>query len=524
MGNGAEVCEVERPASPESERVRDTAWLAKNSFATLGGALTGRVLQGGIQITLARLLGPATFGLYTIGWAMLRVANVVAPLGLNNGVIHCATRYATSDLRQLGRVLRDSLALAMLFGALMGLAMCIAAPALAHKVYKKEELLPLIWLFAAGVPLAAGLVVASASTKISQSLKYSVYAESLVQPGVNLALVICFYLVGWRLLGAAAAVVISFGIGLSVALIYRRRLFPGVRLWTGLQSTSKARGLMQFSLLAWLGVTCVNLVPLVDRLAVGVYLTPAAVGVYQAAAQSSVLLGIIGGAFNAVVAPRISMLYQSSQIERLEHVYRVSTKWALYTSIPLLLVFCFAPEQVLRVLYGKNYTSAVQPLIILSSMWLIDIIAGPAGMVLIFTARRRLFSFIAASELVLCLALSYVLIPYFGAVGAALAVSLASTALMLTFVVAVRATLGIWPCDWRWFKGIVATGATVVALVIARRLDVEPAVLGLLLQLALATAVFASILLWLGLDSEDREMIRTLKSKLVALAQAAEGG
>jgi O-antigen/teichoic acid export membrane protein len=526
-GHGPALCQVEESVGAEPERAKDAAWLAGNSVITLGGGLVGRALQVGCQVALARLLGPATFGLYAIGWTLLRVANIVAPLGLDNGVIHCATRCATTDRRRLGKVLGQSLALAMLFGGLIGLGMCIAAPALAHRVFNKNGLVSLICLFAVGIPLAAGLRVASASTRVSQMMKYSVYAESLTQPAANLLLILAFYMIGWRLLGAAAAAAISFAIGLAVALHYERRLFPQALPrdlpGSGPQSTSVSRELLQFSVIAWLGVVFINFVPWVDRLFVGAYLMPAAVGIYQAAAQASVLLSVIAGALNVVVAPRISFLHQNSEMERLHQVYKVATKWMLYTCVPFLLVFCFAPGQVLGVMYGARYAEGARPLVIFSMMRLVDALAGPVGILLIFTGRQKLFSIVSGCGLVLCGALNYMLIPHLGAVGAALATFLANTAMMLGLLVGARSTVGIWPWDWRWVKGILAAAAAAGALLLAAHLALGPALLGLLLSLALSTAVFSGILLLLGLDPEDREMIRTLKGYLLVLAHAPAG-
>lgn len=473
---------------------------------------------------LARLLGPATFGLYTIGWALLRVGNTIAPLGLNNGVIHYATRYATTDQRRLGRVLGQSLGLAILFGGLIAVMMCVTAPALANRVFKQDGLAPLICLFAAGVPLAAGLRVASASTQVAQTMRYSIYSETLMQPTANLALILVFYVLGWRLFGAGTAAVASFGAGLVLAVYYERRLFPHVRFWGGFRTGPVSRELVQFSLMAGLGITFANLVPLVDRLFVGAYLTPMQVGIYQAASQTSVMLAVLAGTFNSITGPRISFLYQHSLTERLEQVYKVTTKWVVYASLPFLLVACSAPGSVLEAIYGASYRSGARPLIILSIMWLLEALAGPASIVLIYTARQKIYSVIAVSEFVLCVGLNYLLVPHLGAVGAALATGLATAAMMLAFLFGVRRTAGIWPFDWRWSKGIVAALATMGCLVLAGHLDVRPAILDVLFRLILSPVIFVCGLLILGLDPEDQEMIRTLKNHFVSITGGDSGG
>ncbi len=453
---------------------------------------------------------------------MLRVANVLSPIGVDSGVIHFASSEIVKLNRQrLGRILVESMTLAMLSGALVGLALCVAAPALAHRVFHKGSVLPTIYVFAAGVPLAAGLRVASASTTVSQSMKYSVYAESIAQPGTNLLLIVVFYLVGWRLLGAVLATVISFGAALAVALHYERKLFPEFQYLGGRRSLAAGRELLKFSLVAWLASVFLNVMPWIDRLFVGAYLPATEVGVYQAAAQTSVLLSVIAGALNAVVSPRISSLHHSSQRERLHQVYKVATKWMVYTSVPILLLFCSVPKQVLTLLYGGSYVNGSRPLIILSIMWMIDAMAGPVGILLIFTGRQKVVSIVAAAGMSLCIGLNYLFVPGYGAVGAAMATGLTNSAMMLALLLAARIMVGVWPFDKRWTKGALATGASVGALVLAAHVHVQPVLPSVLFRLALSTTAFVGGLLLLGLDLEDREMLRVLKHYLVALTRAA---
>lgn len=505
------------------ERAHDTAWLAKSSSITLGGGLVGRALQGVIQVVLARLLGPASYGLYAIGWALVRTANVIAPFGLNNGVIDSATRYVKNDHGRFVRVLRFSLGFALLSGILIGLALFMAAPVLGHRIYKKDNLLPLICLFAFAVPLANGLRVASASTRVSQSMKYSVYSESLAQPISNLVLIVCFYVAGWRLLGAAAAAVISFGIAFALALSYEWSLFSLADPGTDSPGAPVLQELLKFSLISWIGAAFANLVPLVDRLFVGAYLAPSDVGIYQAAAQAAFVFGIVEGAFNLAIAPRISFFYQTDQSGRLSHTFRVATKWVTYGCIPFLLIFCFSPEKVLEMLYGARYVSGANPLIILSITWFLAGVASPAGMLLIFAGRQKLYSLLAAGGLGLSLILNCLLIPRFGMVGAALGTGLANLALALGSLIGVRSRLGIWPWDCQWLKGILATGVSAAALFFAKHLEIHPASLNVLFMLVISTVVFTTCLAWLGLDIEDRVMLGTLRGHILALAGAPAG-
>jgi len=504
-----------------SNRTCETAWLARSSLATLSGGLVGRVFQGSIQVVLARLLGPTGYGLYGIGWALVRFANTVVPFGLNNGVIHVATQYKTTDHQ--GKVVRLSLALALVIGGLIGIVVVFAAPALSHRVYKNGGLLSLFLIFALAIPLASGLRIAAAATRVSQSMKYGVYAEYLAQPVSNLVLIICFYAFGWRLLGAAAATVISFAIGFALALSYIHRLFPAERVVEPAQYAEIMRGLLQFSLVSWLAVTSVNLVPLIDRLLVGAFLPPAAVGVYQATAQASFLFGIIEGAFIAAIAPRFSFLHQSLQLDNLNHMYKVSTRWLAYGCVPFLLVLCFEPRRVLAALYGISYASGGRPLIILSVTWFVAAVASPAGMLLIFTGRQKIYSLVAGGGLAICILMNLLLIPRFGLAGAAVGTGTANVAIGLASLLAVGVKLRMWPWERQWVKGILATGTAAVALILVDHFHLRSAGLDTILLLTISAAVFVIALFSLGLDDEDRVMLGTLGGYITALAGVSNG-
>jgi len=353
-------------------------------------------------------------------------------------------------------------------------------------------------------------------------MKYGVYAEELMLPSANLVLFLTFYLIGWRLLGAVAAAVLSFLASLALAISYERKLFPATKLPGEPKSAPVAGELLTFSLFAWLGVVFVNLVPWIDRLFVGAYLAPADVGTYQAAAQASAILSFISGALIVVVSPRISLLYQNAEFERLQQVYKVVTKWVFYSSFPFLLVFCFVPRQLLGVVYGASFEAAGPSLLILSITRLIDALAGPTGIILVFTGRQRLFSIISGGGLILSALLNYLCIPRFGAVGAAFATGLANTAMLFVLVLTIRNTLGTWPYDRKWYRGVLAGLATIGTLLLVQHVSVEPRLLDLLFRLILSATVFLSCLILLGLDEEDRELISTFKERFLGLAFGAK--
>src|SRR5438067_674869 len=98
----------------------DAAWLARGSTVVLAGGFVGQALGFCSQIVLARLLGPAEFGLYGIGWTLFRLVGPFATLGLNSGVIYSTSVADPLDTARRRDVLLQSLVLGLLAGGVVG--------------------------------------------------------------------------------------------------------------------------------------------------------------------------------------------------------------------------------------------------------------------------------------------------------------------------------------------------------------------------------------------------------------------
>ena len=65
--------------------VDDVRVLARGTGIAVPGQVLGRLLTFLGLAALARMLGPATFGHYAVGWTVLKVGALVAALGLPIG-------------------------------------------------------------------------------------------------------------------------------------------------------------------------------------------------------------------------------------------------------------------------------------------------------------------------------------------------------------------------------------------------------------------------------------------------------
>ncbi|MBZ5516214.1 MAG: flippase [Acidobacteriia bacterium] len=490
-----------------------SARLAKGASIALAGMVGGRGIRLVMDALLAHMLGPGMFGLYAIGFAVTRVATFLSPLGLDAGVIRFGSAYWHRDTQRLKSVVVEGFLYSLFSGLVLGAGLYLAAPWLADQMFSKPELAPVFRWFALAFPLITSLHVAAAATRISQRMQFAVYAEEIAQPAAALLLILTLSLWGWKLAGALAANVISFGLSLALAIYYLHLLFPAV-LTPPLQVTKCGKDLLGFSLPASLSTMSGILLLWTDRLFVGYFRPASEAGIYYAAGQLSVMLAVILGAFGAIAGPMIAHRHSEGDRLRLQELFHMSTKWSLYLSIPPFLVMALLGGPAMSALFGKPYAEGATALLILAVGQLVNAGTGPTGAMLLMTGHARLISRLTASAVLLSSILCFVLIPRRELVGAALATSLAVSSLAVASVWTIRRTLGVWPYDRRYLKGMAGTGATAAALLLLRVTAVGSPLARLVVGAILAVCVFLTVLILAGLDHEDREFVRLIHARV----------
>ncbi len=486
--------------------------LAAGTGIALSGRFLGRGLRLLVDIVLARILGPKQFGLYAIGWTVTRIVTLISPLGLNSGVIRFGSRYWKEDDAGFKGVILQSLITAALSSIVLG-ALCFgSATWLSHAVFKKPELVPVLRWFALSFPLVALLTVAAASTRISQRMKFSVLAEDISQPAVELFLVIV--LVGVLragLVGAMFACLGSFIFAFILSIRYLFRLFPCLTV-SDLPAQFPGRALLAFSLPASLTGVLGVMGLWVNRLFVGFYCNAAQVGIYQAASYIPVSVAIVVGAVGAIFSPMAADLSHRRQIAIIQELYRVGTKWTLYAAIPPILIMCFAPRELLVVLFGASYAVGAHALIIMAIGQLLNAGSGCVAMLLVMSGHQKITSALFAAMFTLNLILSAVFIPRWGIVGAAWATICTGIGLWIPALLIAWRRLKIQPYDQRFLKLLLATLLAFFAMLIPIPLTSDLGRLSVVTTFAVG--VFWGTLLIVGLDPEDREFTGRVRTRL----------
>lgn len=506
-GSIAEILTEERGARG------DAGILAKGAGVSLTGTIAARAFAMATQVLMARFLGAANFGLYAIGWTLIRVLESISTLGLATGVIYFGADYQRSDLPRFRGILKQSTTLACLSGTIIGAILFLLAPTLANYLFRKPDAAPVIRAFAPAFPLYAVALVGDGMMRLSKRMQYSAYCN-IGSMAFALTGFCILFMLGWNLKGAVIATVAGIAVGALMSIHFIRRLFPAA-FTKEISSKWPGRDILAFSIPVALGGLAVSLLAFIDRLFVASFCSSTETGIYQAAAQLPIMLAIIFGAFDNIFSPMVADLHARRENRRLAELYRLCAKWRVYASVPFLMIMLFAPAELIQLIYGKAYTEGALPLAILSVGQLSGVVAGNSQTMLTLTGQQRTVVSITLVTLLLDLGLNFVFVPRYGLTGAASAAALSAIILNVCTVGAVMRTASVSPFDLRYAKSLGAALVTCVILHVVRHLEIRTPAIKLLIIGAIGIATFTGCLAVSGFDVEDREVLNLIRARLL---------
>lgn len=379
------------------------------------------------NIFLARSIGVDGVGLYFLAVTIIDIGATVSRLGLETaGLRFASVAYGQGDRATLAALYRRCMGLTLATGIAIAFPIWLIVAhsslggALAPELRAKFPV-----MLCAVAPLALLIVQAEFLKSINASGS-GTFSYSVMPPLLLLTGGAVLWLTSEITLRAVFSLYVVAAVGaLTVAAIIWNRSLPG--LWRQ-RGTFEMRLLLQTSM-PMLVITGMTLVMgWTDILALGIWSGAREVGVYGIAMRIALLTTFVLSAVNVVVAPQFATLHAAGDIAGIKRVAQRSAFWIQIVAVPMILVLVTVPDLVLQV-FGPEFREGAWPLRILAFGQLVNLATGPVGTILVMTGHERIVRNSMAKSAALNLVGNLVLVPAYGAIGAA-----ASTALALAFM------------------------------------------------------------------------------------------
>ncbi|HYC57228.1 MAG TPA: oligosaccharide flippase family protein [Candidatus Binatia bacterium] len=504
-------------ADPPGLSDRQTLRLAGGAGTSFLGKVLGRLIQVAAQIVFARYLGMHDFGRLALGLVAVRVLGTIAPLGLHRGIVVFGSRYWKVDDARFRAVVFEAIALTL--ASSLALAAALAAFADAISVHALQGSLSGDQLrsFAKIIPVFAMLRILVDSTRVSQRMHVGAIAEDVTQPLLSLFAFLLLMGAGSGALDAAVqAVFLSFAGAFLLTIPFLLVLFPQLR--TGSRPRWNLGELARFAAPSSLAVTFGILGTMLDRMIVGYFRPPHEMGLYQAASQVSIAFTIVVGSFTSIFAPMAARFLAAGDHAALQQLMWRSTRWGLYLSLPVYVFFLVMPGAVLGTTFGDAYAQGAPVLRFLATSQLLLVVSGNLVLLLITSGKQTWWLAFTAFGVALNAVTGTMLVQRHGLIGAAIANTLTIAAVSALVAIAVHRLLHVWPVDRRTLRPLFGGVASLLAgHVCVRSIATDASLAAMVTTAAVVGVTFVGVCWVLGLDEDERVVLRALRGRLVSL-------
>jgi O-antigen/teichoic acid export membrane protein len=505
---------VNQPAS-----VEDGAELARGAVVNTLAMLASN-FRGVFTFLVARLLGRATLGTFTVAWAITDLLSKLGVAGLDQGVTTFIARSEAAGDRSYSRTLyRSALGLSLTLSVVFAALCCAVAYVFGTALGQPREVMVALIIVVWAMPGLALYKVGNGGSRGMRVMRHDFYSRGVTEPVATTAAFLIAMAFGARQSApeiAAIAGTLACGI---VAAALAAALFrePGPKPTPGPEPVGTTRALVAFSA-PIAGYDLLNtLILSLDIVMLGFFVnkapgvTLATVGVYAAAVDVASGLRKVSQLFNPIFAPVVAAMAAGRDDSRAATTYGHLARWTLAILFPLVAIMTLGGNAILAI-YGPGFREG--------ALWLSIIAVACAanafvslGEVAIMVQRPHMNLFNSTATCLVAVGANLWLIPAFGMTGAALGILLPYVIQGVLRYAELRFIFR-WPSQAREMtRPIVAAAAAAVPSVALRA--VAPSILGQLASVAVFLAAYVAAWRVLGLEPADRAIVQELTGRTV---------
>jgi O-antigen/teichoic acid export membrane protein len=514
--------------------------IAKGTGLVFIGTIVGMFFGFTGNVIIVRYLTTTEYGLFSLALTVVSVLINLSDIGLIEGTPRYIAYFAgKEENKRISGVITSAIQIVLIVSLLCSVLIVVLAGWISG-LLKNDDLstiLKILSLTIVFTNLANILVNIFRGFGIA---KVKVYFINIITPAVRILFFAAAVVLGLSLAGVVYAYVSAIIIATVLLCAYSMRNMPFSSERIGRQmeinrekndieneidikikkeikrDSLLTRELVYFSLPLFGQDVLMLVIVSTDKLMLGYFKTPEAVGMYNVSFSFANLIPLTLASLIFIYLPIASQLYAKGLFNELSRTYVVVTKWVFSASLPVFLVLFLFPNTVLNIVYGPRYVQAGAALQILALGFFAHCFLGPNAGTLIAMGRTRLTLMNTLVRTFMNVGLNFLLIPSMGIVGAAVASAVS------LFVGNVLASAELYlisrihPLTKTYVKPVLISVVLIPAFSIgARNILGTLSITALVLLWFLFLTVYgASILVTRSFDQEDIMLLLSIEKRL----------
>lgn len=381
---------------------------AKNASWIIGCKIIQMVFALIVSVISARYLGPSNYGLIHYATAYVAFFTALCTLGINGVII--------KDFADKPKEIGCAIGTSIFFRAVSSLLSSIMIVAIVFIIDKGEINTIIV------CAICSFALVCQVFDTITQWFQYQ-YKSKVTSIALLVASILTsIYKVVLLVLGKS---VYWFAFASSVSYIIDACfLFIAYKKYNGPKlsiSIKKGISILQKSYHYILSGMMVAIYGQTDKLMLKQMLTEEEVGYYSIATAVSSMWAFVLQAIIDSIYPTIIRLYNSNNYNAYLRKNKQLYALVFYISMFVSVLFFFLSSFIIRTMYGEAYSSSAQPLRIVTFYTAFSYLGVARNAWLVCENKQYVLKYIYVCAVIINVILNYLMIPLFGASGAALA-------------------------------------------------------------------------------------------------------
>src|SRR5438128_7672787 len=356
------LLDVPPPASDAPARVDETGVELKRGAFLNTIAMLASNFRGIFTFLVARMLGPAALGIFSVAWSTTDIISKIGVLGLDNAITTFIARSEAMGNRVRSRALfRIAVVLGVAQSVVTAAIVIVALRFFNNRLHVQPQMVSALALVLCAMP---GLALYRISTGISRGMKvmqHDIYSRGMTEPIATTLAFLLALAVGFKESSPEVAAIVGTAASGLIALALASTLFRHMPAQTDVVSPlGEARSLLAYAAPISIYQLINAFIARLDLLMLGYFVgrapgvTLVTVGIYSAVIGTANGLRKVNQVFNQIFAPVVAGMTATANYEIAAATYARLAQWLLWILLPLVAVMSFAGGTIL-LLFGPAF-------------------------------------------------------------------------------------------------------------------------------------------------------------------------
>ena len=451
-----DTSEIDKPIKAHKPKHDTTNKQIRGSSLLLFGRLLSTFINFGAQVLIVRSLSKGEFGAFAYGLSIVAFFQAITGLGLKRGITRFLPIYhEREEYPKITGTILLVVATLILISSVIILSVHLFPEQIARLVKDKDQPIDLLLILILLVPvesfdtLLVSLFACFTSPRAIFARKY------IMAPAFRLVAVLLLVLFNARATFLAYGYLISGALGI---LIFMGMFISLLRRQGILQKMSlrhidvPAKELFAFAL----PLLSTDLVTIVmhqlDTMLLGYYHDAAQVGAFRAILPAAHFNKIPMESFAILFTPLAARLFAKGDFRGINDLYWRTAVWMSIISFPVFALTFSIAKPITVLLYGARYESSWIFLNLLSFGYYFNLVTGFNGLTLKVLGKVRYVVIINFVAMIANLIFALLLIPKYGALGAAISTTLAMVLYNILKQAGLRMGANLSIFEWKYLS------------------------------------------------------------------------